>query len=149
LCASSMRLGGPFIAPRAKGVLSSSFGRPWLPFIRGCNRLSGVHQTVNSTRFLSISATLTVQLSVASFACSVHQTVWWHTGLSGAATCQPLITCRLLALTGAICCLAHRTVRCTPDSPVNYNQRTWLFSRERPVQPADSLGTGHYPVHSG
>jgi hypothetical protein len=30
---------------------------------------------------------------------------------------------------------AHRTVRCTPDSPMNYSHVAWLFSRERPVRP--------------
>jgi hypothetical protein len=30
--------------------------------------------------------------------------------------------------------LAHRTVRCTPDSPVNYSRTSSVNSRERPVR---------------
>jgi hypothetical protein len=45
---SSMCLGGPFIAPRTKGVVRSSFGRPWLPYVRGCTELSGAHWIMNS-----------------------------------------------------------------------------------------------------
>jgi hypothetical protein len=30
--------------------------------------------------------------------------------------------------------LAHRTVRCTPDSPVNYSRTSPVNSRERPVR---------------
>jgi hypothetical protein len=72
---SSMRLGGPFIALRAKGAFSSLFGRPWLPSVRGCTKLSIVHWTVNSARFLSIPATPIVELVVASFGCLAHRTV--------------------------------------------------------------------------
>jgi hypothetical protein len=32
--------------------------------------------------------------------------------------------------------LAHRTVRCTPDSPVNYSRTSPTISRERPVRPS-------------
>jgi hypothetical protein len=45
---SSMRLGGgPFIALRAKRVVSSFFGRLWLPSVRGSTGLSGAHRTMN------------------------------------------------------------------------------------------------------
>ena len=30
--------------------------------------------------------------------------------------------------------LAHRTVRCTPDSPVNYSRTSTMNSRERPLR---------------
>jgi hypothetical protein len=50
--------------------------------------------------------------------------------------------------------MAHRTVRCTPDSPVNYSHMPLNSSRERPVrlsQPGapDTVRctTGHCPVH--
>jgi hypothetical protein len=46
LCVSSMRLGGPFIAPNGPRSRLSSFGRPWLPFVRGCTR----HCTVQRLR---------------------------------------------------------------------------------------------------
>jgi hypothetical protein len=34
--------------------------------------------------------------------------------------------------------LAHRTDRCTPDSPVNYSRTSPTISRERPVRPSQS-----------
>jgi hypothetical protein len=50
--------------------------------------------------------------------------------------------------------LAHRIVRCTPDSPMNYSHGTLSFSRERLVclsAPAWALDivrcTPHCPVH--
>jgi hypothetical protein len=38
--------------------------------------------------------------------------------------------------------LAHRTVRCTPDSPVNYSHGALAFSRERPVHRVRQPSTG-------
>ena len=35
--------------------------------------------------------------------------------------------------------LAHRTVRCTPDSPVNYSRTPLISSREHQVQPKPAL----------
>jgi hypothetical protein len=50
--------------------------------------------------------------------------------------------------------LAHRTVRCTPDSPMNYSRTPLITSREQQVrlsQPGASdtvrCTTGHCPVH--
>jgi hypothetical protein len=43
--------------------------------------------------------------------------------------------------------LAHRTVRCTPDSPVNYSRTPPNFFRERPVHRSSAWRTGHCPVH--
>ena len=45
---------------------------------------------------------------------------------------------------------SHRTVRCTPDSPVNYSGRAVGFSRSWRVPEADLLWrTGHCPVYTG
>jgi hypothetical protein len=51
------------------------------------------------------------------------------------------VRCLLLAVGSATCPrrsrgrpLAHRTVRCTPDSPVNYSHTSPVNSRERPVR---------------
>jgi hypothetical protein len=47
----------------------------------------------------------------------------------------------------AVAPLAHRTVRCTPDSPVNYSgadSRSW-----RVPEAALPWGTGHCPVYTG
>jgi hypothetical protein len=107
---SSMCLGGPFRAARSKGVVSSLFGMPWFPSIRGCIGLSGAHRTMNSTQFLSISDTVTIEIVVASFGCLAHRTVRWRTGQFGAATCPPMIMRRPFAawLTGQPD--AHQTV---------------------------------------
>ena len=50
--------------------------------------------------------------------------------------------------------LAHRTVRCTPDSPVNFSRTPSANSRERPLRPREPgapdtvrCTTGHCPVH--
>jgi hypothetical protein len=51
------------------------------------------------------------------------------------ATWPPSIAPDRWAQARAVGWLAHRTVRCTPDSPVNYSHVAWLFSRERPVRP--------------
>jgi hypothetical protein len=45
-----------------------------------------------------------------------------------------------------IASLAHRTVRCTSDSPVNYSGARPLNSREWLVRCARAWGTGHCPV---
>jgi hypothetical protein len=45
---------------------------------------------------------------------------------------------------------SHRTVRCTPDSPVNYSGRAVGFSRSWRVPEADlHWRTGHCPVYTG
>jgi hypothetical protein len=38
----------PFIVPRDIGAVGAPFGRPWLPSVRRCTRLSGAHRTGNS-----------------------------------------------------------------------------------------------------
>jgi hypothetical protein len=45
---------------------------------------------------------------------------------------------------------AHRTVRCTPDSPVNYSGLAVEVSRSWRVPEADlPWSTGHCPVYTG
>jgi hypothetical protein len=39
---------GPFYSPRKLGDVGAPFGRQFLPSVRRCNGLSGVHRTVNS-----------------------------------------------------------------------------------------------------
>ena len=50
LVSGSIHLGVPFIAPRGLGAVEVPFGRPSLPSICGCTRLSGAHRTMKSTR---------------------------------------------------------------------------------------------------
>jgi hypothetical protein len=73
------------------------------------------HRTVNSARLLSIPTTSIVELVVASFDSSAHQTVRWHTGQSGVATCPPEIVHRHVRPADG---LGTRHCRCAPDSPV-------------------------------
>jgi hypothetical protein len=50
----------------------------------------------------------------------------------------------------AVALLVHRTVRCTPDSPVNYSGAPAAISRGwRVPEAALSWSTGHCPVYTG
>jgi hypothetical protein len=50
----------------------------------------------------------------------------------------------------AVAPLVHRTVRCTPDSPVNYSGATEVKSRGwRVPEAALPWSTGHCPVYTG
>jgi hypothetical protein len=50
----------------------------------------------------------------------------------------------------AVALETHRTVRCTPDSPVNYSGRAVGFPRSWRVPEVDLLWrTGHCPVYTG
>ena len=50
----------------------------------------------------------------------------------------------------AVAPLLHRTVRCTPDSPVNYSGAAQVNSRGwRVPEAALPWSTGHYPVYTG
>jgi hypothetical protein len=150
---SSMRLGVPFIAPRQLGAVESNSGRPSLPSVVGRTGQSGAHRTLSGTRFLSLTG--------AADRCRPLQI--WRTGQSGA---YRTVRC-LLPTVGQTTChaqnpwptvgpgrpLAHRTVRCTPDSPVNYSRTPSANSRERLLrlrQPGapDTVRctTGHCPV---
>jgi hypothetical protein len=70
-----------------------------------------------------------------------------HTGQSGAPF-RPLARPRV-ARGSRGRPLAHRTVRCTPDSPVIFSQTPSANSRERPVCFALAWRTGQCPVHTG
>ena len=61
-----------------------------------------------------------------------HRTCPVHTGQSGAPF-RPLARPRV-AHGSRGRPLAHRTVRCTPDSPVNYSRTSPVNSRERPLR---------------
>jgi hypothetical protein len=119
----SMRLAVPFIAPRH-------------------------HRTVNSARFPSL-------FSEAD--CCSHR----PRGTPDSLVEHRTVRCRLV-LVGKIHValadhavdrwlsvrLAHLTVRCTLDSPMNFSRGTLSFSLEQLVGRGTSLGTGHCPVHT-
>ena len=77
-----------------------------------------------------------------------------HTGQSGASLILCSDFCRVSESTvGAkmtVAPLAHRTVRCTPDSPVNFSGAVFVKSRGcRVPEAAFRWSTGHCPVYTG
>ena len=71
---------GSFIALRDLGVVWSSFGRLWLPCVRGCNGLSCAHRTLHIVWFPYING----QSWLSSQ--PLEPSVAWHTVLSGGAS---------------------------------------------------------------
>jgi hypothetical protein len=78
----------------------------------GAPDMSGAHQTVRCPLLAVGSATCPAQIARPT----VGPADRWLTRQSG----------------------AHRTVRCSPDSPVNYRRTSPVNSRERPVRPSQS-----------
>jgi hypothetical protein len=118
---------GPFYSPKAARSCWEQSRKAILAFCRL------VHRTVRCT-----TGHCLVQISFL-FWCSRPLKIWsrWrtghcsvHTGQSGAPF-RPLAWPRVTrGLRGRP--LAHRTVRCTPDSPVNFSRTPPTNSRERP-----------------
>ena len=73
-----------------------------------------------------------------------HRTVRCRLPTVGSATCPARIA---RPTVGPGRPLAHRTVRCTPDSPVNFSRTPSANSRERPLRAESAWRTGHCPVH--
>jgi hypothetical protein len=117
-----MRLGVPFIAPRQLGAIESNLGRLILPSVDWRTGQSGAHRTLFGARFPSKNGAVDrwqteSRWRTGHVLCTPDRPVppssrWLgHVSRTDrAADCWP---CRPLA---------HRTVRCTPDSPVNYSR---------------------------
>jgi hypothetical protein len=129
-----MRLGVPFIAPRQLGAVESNQGRQFLPSVAWRTGQSGAHRTLSGARFLSLTG-----------AADRWQTESrWRTGHVRCTPDSPVppSSCWLGHVSRAdrvADCwpgrpLVHRTVWCTPDSPVNYSRTSSVNSRERPVR---------------
>jgi hypothetical protein len=117
---SSMRIGVPFIAPRQLGAVESIPGRQFLPSVAWRTG----HCPVRISFLFWRSRPLAIWSRWRTGHCPVH------TGQSGAPfrpLARPRVTCGLRGRP-----LAHRTVRCTPDSPVNFSRTPPTKSRERP-----------------
>jgi hypothetical protein len=97
LCVSSMRLGVPFIAPRQLGAVESNPGRQFLPSFGWRTGQSGVPPDRHCSMSGADCFPKLVQPTVEDLEPLAHRT------LSG----------------------AHRTIRCTPHSPVPPSDR-WL-----------------------
>ena len=141
-----MRLGAPFIAPRQLGAVESKSGRPPLPSVVGGTGQSGAHRTLSGARFVSLNGEDDRCRPLADLALLAHRTVRCRLPTVGSATCPARIA---RPTVGPGRPLAHRTVRCTPDSPVNFSRSRRPISRERPVRVAPAWRTGHCPVHTG
>jgi hypothetical protein len=118
---SSMRLGVPFIAPRQLGAVEIIPGRQFLPSVDW--------RTGHCPVWISFLLWRSRQLALWSRWRTGHCPV--HTRQSGASfrpLAQPRVSCGSRGRP-----LAHRTVRCTPDSPVNYSRTPLITSREQQV----------------
>ena len=149
-----MRLGVAFIAPRQLGAIESIPGRQFLPSVAWrtgqsgappdtvrCGSLS-LFGEADRCRFLAVGAPDTVRCTPDS---PVPPSGRWLCHASRADSTADRWPGRLLA---------HRTVQCTLDSPVNYSRTPLITSREQQVrlsQPGAPdivwCTTGHYPVH--
>jgi hypothetical protein len=123
---SSMRLGVPFIAPRQLGAVECIPGRQFLPSVAWRTGQSGA-DFFPSLAKPTVGALEPLAHRTLSGA---HRTVRCPLPTVGSATC--------LADRATDRCpgrpLAHRTVRCTPDSPVNYSRTPLITSREQQVR---------------
>ena len=123
---SFMRLGVPFIAPRQLGAVESNLGRQFLPSVAWRTGQSGA-------RFLSLNGAADrwqpeSRWRTGHVRCTPDSLVppssRWLGHVSRADRAADRWPGRPLA---------HRTVRCTPDSPVNYSRTSPVNSRERPL----------------
>jgi hypothetical protein len=119
---SSMRLGVPFIAPRQVRAVESIPGRQFLPSVAWRTG----HCPVRISFLLWRSRPLVLWSHWRTGHCPVH------TGQSGAPF-RPLARPRVSRGSRGRP-LAHRTVRCTPDSPVNYSRTPLITFREQQVR---------------
>jgi hypothetical protein len=128
-----MRLGVLFIAPRQLGVVESIPGRQFLPSVAWRTG----HCPVRISFLIWRSRPLAVlEPLVHRTVSGAHQTVRCPLLAVGTATCPAQIA-RLTVgpadrWTGRP--LAHRTVWCTPDSPVNFSRTPLISSREQLVR---------------
>jgi hypothetical protein len=123
-----MRLGVPFIAPRQLGAVESNPGRQFLPSVAWRTGQSSAPPDTVRCRFPSLFGEAD-RWQPWSRWCTPDSPVpppdrWLgHVSRADRATDRwpgrPLV---------------HRTVRCTPDSPVNYSRTPLNSSRERPVR---------------
>src|SRR5688572_33147440 len=142
-----MRLGVPFIAPRQLGAVESNLGRLILPSVDWRTGQSGAHQTLSGARFPSINGTvdrwqLESRWCTGHVRCTPDSPVPPYSRWLGHVSRADRAADRWPGRP-----LAHRTVRCTPDSSVNYSRTPLTKSRERPFSPEPAWRTGHCLVH--
>jgi hypothetical protein len=125
-----MRLGVPFIAPRQLGAVENNQGRQFLPSVAWRTGHCPVQ----------ISFLVWRSRPLAALEPLAHRTLSGaHRTLSGA---HRTVRCLLLAVGSATRCARIKrptvgsldTVRCTPDSPVNYSRTSFISSQEQQVR---------------
>jgi hypothetical protein len=135
------RLGVPFIGTRGLGAVGIPFGRQYFLSVGWRTGQSGAHRTLSGARFLS-------------FYGEADRWQSWSRWRTGHVRCTPDSPVppydRWLDHASRPDCaadrwpsrpLAHRTVRCPPDSPVNFsrtsptNSREWPFHQSQPGAP--------------
>jgi hypothetical protein len=131
-----MRLGVPFIAPRQLGAVESKPGRQFLPSVAWRTGQSGAPPDTVRCGFPSLFDEADRWHPWSRWRtghCSVH------TGQSGAPPDRWLghvSRADRAADRWPGRPLAHRTVRCTPHSPVNYSRTPLIPYREQQVRPS-------------
>jgi hypothetical protein len=122
-----MRLGVPFIAPRQLGAVESNLGRQFLPSVVWRTGQSGAPpDTVRcGSPSLFGEADRWRLGAVGAPDSPVPSPDRWFGHVSRADRAADRWPGRPLA---------HRTVRCTPDSSVNYSRTPLIHSRERQVR---------------
>jgi hypothetical protein len=146
---------GVFIAPTTK------LDRWWRLSVVWCTGQSGAHQTCPVRQpCYQCRWILIVGASVFWARQDVRCTPDMNCSLSGAPVWACLTSARVARAFNAsqvavgaeiaVALLVHRTVRCTPDSPVNYSGAAAAFSRGwRVPEVALPWSTGHCPVYTG
>jgi hypothetical protein len=124
---SSMRLGVPFIAPRQLGAVESNLGRQFLPYVAWRTGQSGA-DFFPSLAKPTVGAWEPLAHRTLSGA---HRTVRCPLLVVGSATCHARIK---RPTVGPATVGSSDTVRCTPDSPVNYSRTPLIPSREQQVR---------------
>jgi hypothetical protein len=137
---SSMRLGVPFIAPRQLGAVECIPGRHFLPSIDWRTGQSGAPpDTVRCGSLSLFGEAGRWRLR----AVGAPDTVWCPLLAVGSATRRARIK---RPTVGSATVGSPDTVRCTPDSPVNYSRTPLISSREQQVGLSQS-GAPDSPVH--
>jgi hypothetical protein len=135
---------GPFYSPKAARSRWSSNWKAILAFCRVAHRTvrctTGHEQCLSGARSPSFSGEAD-RWAIGPFA--TPDRLIWPTDRWRGPRVARWLRCRPLAQAA----LAHRTVRCTPYSPVNFSCGAIAFFQERWVCRRASLGTGHCLVH--
>ena len=136
LVSSSMRLGVPFIAPRQLGAVESNPRRQILPFVDWRTGQSGAPLDTVRCRYPSLfgEADRWSLRAVGAPDSPVHQCDRWLGHASRAESSADRCLGHVSSRGSRGRPLAHRTVRCTPDSPVNFSRTPLMVSRERRVR---------------